>query len=90
MVTLQDGSPSICLPKAMALCQKTGAVCENQLISSHRFVERLKYCLHIKLRNTVRTPADEEDGSKKIASSTEGAVFGGQMPGGPDGSPFMA
>ena len=31
------GSLNICLPKAMALRQETGAVCENLLISSHRF-----------------------------------------------------
>ena len=68
------GSPSICLPKATAPHQKTRAVCENQLISSHRFAERMKQCRIQNSERLLRTPVDQKDGSRKIASSREGAV----------------
>ena len=42
MFTLPDGSPSIYSPKATTLRQEIRAVCENQLISSHRFAQHLK------------------------------------------------
>ena len=90
MVTLLDSSPSICLPKATALRQETRAVCENQLLSSRRFAKHFMHCCTQNSDRRIRTPADERNGWREIASSTEGAVFGGQMPGGPGGSPFMA
>ena len=74
MFTLGDGSPSICLPKAKALRQETRALCENQLISSHRFAENSKRCCTQNSERLLRTQVDEKDGSRKFGSRREGAV----------------
>ena len=74
MDLLRDVYPSICLPKATTLHQETRAVCGNQLISSRRCAEHLKQCCTQNSERLLRTPVDEEDGSRKIAGSREGAV----------------
>ena len=78
MFTLRDGallgSPTICLPKATALRQETRAVCENKLISSHRFAKHLKQCCTKNSERLLQTPVDDEDGLRTIVSSLEGAV----------------
>ena len=74
MFTLLDGSASICIPKTTALCQETRALRENHLISSHRFAEHLKQCCTQNSEGPLRTPADEKDGSRKIANSREASV----------------
>ena len=69
----RHGSPNICLSKATALRRETQSVCENQPIPSHRFAQFKRRCAQNSKR-LLRTPADEKDGSSKIASSREGAV----------------
>ena len=69
MFALRDGSRSTCLPKATALRQETRAVCDNQMISSHRFEEDLKQSCTQNSERLLRTPVAEKDGWKKMASS---------------------
>ena len=58
----------------MALLQETQAMCENQLISSHQFVEHLKQCCTQNSETLLPMLADEKGGLRKITSSREGAI----------------
>ena len=72
MNTQRDGSLSICVPKTAVLRRETRAVFENQLASSHRFAEYLKYCRVKSSERLLRTPVDEKtDESRKL--TREGA-----------------
>ena len=62
MFTLPDGSLSICLLKAMVLCQETQAMFENQLILSHQFERHLKQYSQQNSERLLRTLADEKVG----------------------------
>ena len=67
----------ICLWKEMALRQESQAICENQLISSHRFAQYLKQCCTQNSERLLRTPVsldEKKDRLRKIAGSTENAV----------------
>ena len=75
MFTLREGSPTgICSRKAAALRRETRAVCENHLISNHWFAEYVRQFCTQNSERLLQAPADEKDGSKKIASSRDDAV----------------
>ena len=78
MFMLQNESQNICLPKAVALCEESSAMCENLLIStffsSHWFVEHLKQCCTQYSESLLWTLVDEKEVSRKITSNREGTV----------------
>ena len=79
-----------------ASSRDSSRVCESQLIFSHRLAEHLKQCCPQNSERRLRPPADEFffffflNGSRKIESSREGAVFSGQMRRGLGGSHVVA
>ena len=77
------GSPGIFLPKTTALHQSR-AVCENHMISSHRFEE------HFQQSYTLRTPVDEKRRVEKHCEQSRRRYFGGQTHGGLGVGPFVA
>ena len=75
MYTQQDGSQSICLPKATVLQRETGAVYENQLMSSRQFLEHLEECCTQNSERLLGTPIDEKKTGRERSKTAEMALF---------------
>ena len=76
------GSSNKFLLKTLPLCQKTPAVCENQLRTSRWFIKHFKQCT----QKDLGMPVNKRHRSQAV----RGHCFSGQTLGGLGGTLFMA
>ena len=76
---LQDGSLSIHLLKAMVLQQKTRTLCENQLVSSHRFEKHFKWFCAQNSQRLFWMLVDEKTRVEEDCKQWRRPFSGGQM-----------